>query len=121
MAATYHKAYFLEWLEMRFGEGTVSTLMGLVLDSGYAESCPDTGSACGLEFGTWEIVTGRGIEELWEEYGRFIDQSTLYSRGAKATWAQMYFICFIISVSYLSCRDRQGLSNTWNNWIIRWK
>lgn len=120
-AATYHKAYFLEWLEMRFGEGTVSTVMGLVLDSGYAESCPDTGSACELEFGTWEIVTGRGIEELWEEYGRFIDQNALYSGGAKATWAQMYFICFIISVSYLVCRDRQAVSNTWNNWIIRWK
>ncbi|OQE14480.1 hypothetical protein PENSTE_c035G08373 [Penicillium steckii] len=115
-AATYHKAFFLEWLEMRFGEGTVSTLMGLALDSGYSESCPDTMSACGLEFGIWEYITGMGIEDLWGEYGRFVDQSPLYP-GAKATWARLYFGCFIFSLSYLICRDQQWVAKTWNDCI----
>ncbi|KAI5853068.1 peptidase of plants and bacteria-domain-containing protein [Morchella snyderi] len=49
-------AYFLEWLEQRFGEGTVARVNGLLGNGKY-------------KVGMWEeVCSGCGVESLWEEY-----------------------------------------------------
>lgn len=49
-------AYFLEWLEQRFGEGTVRRVNSLLGRGKYRE-------------GMWEeVCSGCGVEALWREY-----------------------------------------------------
>lgn len=115
---TYQKAFFLEWIEMRIGEGTVGTLMGLVLDSGYVGSHEGEGLPCGIAFGTWETVTGMSVGDLWKEYGRSLDlaQSTKLTSGW--TWAKFYFLLFVIAVGAIISRG-----SVWDHSVswIKWK
>jgi hypothetical protein len=112
-AGTYHRAFFFEWLELRIGEGTVGRLMGSVLDSGYVGSYPNAGAPCGLEYGTWETVTGMSAEDLWKEYGRFVDFTIGQRVDPRWTWAHVYFILFVITISYLVLCDLKW-DNSWN-------
>ncbi|KAI7151904.1 hypothetical protein KC349_g9268 [Hortaea werneckii] len=52
-----HTGFFLQWLEERFGEGTVRRLNGCLRTGGYDE---------GRMFG--ECCRGRSVGELWREY-----------------------------------------------------
>jgi len=47
-------AYFLDWMECRFGDGLVRRL-NAALEEKYTENM-------------WEGLVGKGVEELWEEY-----------------------------------------------------
>ncbi|KAJ5975706.1 peptidase of plants and bacteria-domain-containing protein [Penicillium waksmanii] len=119
---TYHRAFFFEWLEMRIGEGTVGRLMGSVLDSGYAGSYPEAGTPCGLEYGTWESVTGMSAQDLWKEYGLFVDTTMRQRSNPHWTWAQVYFILFVLTTCYLIFRDVKW-HNSWtlNQWTPDWE
>ncbi|KAJ5391780.1 PBSP domain protein [Penicillium cosmopolitanum] len=121
-AGTYQRAFFFEWLEMRIGEGTVGRLMGSVLDSGYAGSYPEAGTPCGLEYGTWESVTGMSAEDLWKEYGLFVDTPPGQQTNTHWTWAQGYFILLVSTVCYLILRDVKW-DNSWNlnQWTPDWE
>ncbi|RAH78254.1 BSP-domain-containing protein [Aspergillus japonicus CBS 114.51] len=64
-----HTAYFLAWLEeVRVGTGAVGLVNDRLLRVGYV----------GVE-GFWRGLFGVGVEELWEEYGRYLD--TLAGEG----------------------------------------
>ncbi|CAI7642499.1 unnamed protein product [Penicillium pancosmium] len=121
-AGTYQRAFFFEWLEMRIGEGTVGRLMGSVLDSGYAGTYPEAEAPCGLEYGTWESVTGMSAEDLWKEYGQFVDTTTGQQTNPHWTWAQVYFILFVFTACYLIFRDVKWY-NRWNlnHWSPDWE
>lgn len=117
---TYQRAFFFEWLEMRVGVGTVGRLMGSSLELGYSAGHLETGSPCGLEFGTWETVTGMDVNDLWDEYGQFLD----IVRPIKPfwSWAQIYFVFFLMSISYLFFRDvKLDWNIKSNQWIVKWK
>lgn len=59
-AGYQHTGYFLDYLEGRFGEGTVVKINGALRDRVYKE-------------GTfWEECCGCGVRELWEEYGKHL-------------------------------------------------
>lgn len=57
-AGYQHTGYFLEWVEGRFGEGSVQRVNARLRGKEYVEG----------EF--WEGLFGKGVEELWAEYGR---------------------------------------------------
>jgi hypothetical protein len=67
-----HTAYFLAWLEdVRVGKGAVGMINDRLLRVGYVgeeEECEkkDTRSF-------WRALFGKGISELWEEYGEYLD------------------------------------------------
>ena len=56
-AGYQHTGFFLQWLEQRFGAGTVRRLNGGLREAGYDE---------GRVFG--ECCRGRRVRELWSEY-----------------------------------------------------
>lgn len=61
-AGYQHTGYFLEWVEDKFGEGSVEKV-----NAGLREKKYDEG-----EF--WKGLFGREVEELWREYGRTLKQ-----------------------------------------------
>ncbi|PYI21507.1 plant basic secretory protein, partial [Aspergillus violaceofuscus CBS 115571] len=84
-----HTAYFLAWLEeVRVGTGAVGLVNDRLLRVGYVGE-DDDGEGEGDEEGKdaqkrgvegfWRGLFGVGVEELWEEYGRYLD--TLAGEG----------------------------------------
>ncbi|OJK04827.1 hypothetical protein ASPACDRAFT_1878001 [Aspergillus aculeatus ATCC 16872] len=66
-----HTAYFLAWLEdVRVGRGAVGLVNDRLLKVGYVGEDDD-----GDGEGFWRGLFGVGVEELWEEYGRYLDTS----------------------------------------------
>ncbi|PYH98540.1 BSP-domain-containing protein [Aspergillus ellipticus CBS 707.79] len=66
-AGYQHTAYFLAWLEdVRIGEGAVGLLNDRLLHVGYVGEGGE-----GAAF--WKGLFGVGIQELWEEYGQYLD------------------------------------------------
>ncbi|OGM41908.1 PBSP domain protein [Aspergillus bombycis] len=67
-----HTAFFLEWLEdVRIGKGAVGMLNDRLLRSGYI------GESETLENGRpgfWKNLFGSGVDELWEDYGKYLDE-----------------------------------------------
>lgn len=121
-ADTYHLSFFFEWLELRIGDGTVGRLMGSVLNSGYAGIHPEAGSPCGLEFGTWESVTGMSAEDLWKEYRLFVDTTVGHRASLDWTGAQLYFILFFCALSYLIFHDlKKNKGWNLNQWMPDWE
>ncbi|RAH64051.1 basic secretory family protein, partial [Aspergillus aculeatinus CBS 121060] len=60
-----HTAYFLAWLEdFRVGRGAVGLVNDRLLRVGYSQKRGE---------GFWRGLFGVGVEELWEEYGRYLD------------------------------------------------
>ncbi|KAE9969617.1 hypothetical protein BLS_005299 [Venturia inaequalis] len=59
-AGYQHTGYFLDYLERRFGDGMVVKINETLRDRVYKEK----------RF--WEECCGCGVEELWEEYGRYL-------------------------------------------------
>lgn len=57
-AGYQHTGYFLEWLEERFGAGSVEKVNAGLKGKKYVEA----------EF--WTGLFGKGVGELWREYGR---------------------------------------------------
>ncbi|KAJ5561598.1 hypothetical protein N7461_000359 [Penicillium sp. DV-2018c] len=68
-----HTAYFLAWLEdVRVGMGAVALLNDRLLRVGYlGEGEKEEAGEEGVPF--WKGLFGAGIEDLWEEYGRYLD------------------------------------------------
>lgn len=77
-AGYQHTGYFLNWLEENFGEGSVRRINGSLCEGEYVEK----------EF--WRSLFGKGVEELWGEYGRSFKEekedcgkSILMKKGGK--------------------------------------
>ncbi|KAK3056535.1 hypothetical protein LTR09_002328 [Extremus antarcticus] len=64
-----HTGYFLEYLEQRFGEGTVRRMNGCLRGKDYDEE-KLFGECCG----------GRKVEDLWKDYGKELEKKA----GTKA-------------------------------------
>ncbi|KAL2871778.1 basic secretory family protein [Aspergillus lucknowensis] len=75
-----HTAYFLAWLEdVRVGQGAVGLLNDRLCRVGYVGE--DT-SKDRETTGFWKGLFGAGIDELWEEYGDWLDNSG----GTQGNW-----------------------------------
>ncbi|KAF2970685.1 hypothetical protein GQX73_g2933 [Xylaria multiplex] len=61
-AGYQHTAYFLQYLEERFGEGTVRRLNEGLRTSKYEEKA------------FWTGILGRPVEQLWEDYKKHVDE-----------------------------------------------
>lgn len=61
-AGYQHTGYFLEWVEERFGEGSVEKVNAGLKGKKYVEE----------EF--WRGLFGKGVAELWGEYGRGVER-----------------------------------------------
>lgn len=59
-AGYQHTGYFLDYLERRFGDGTVVKINETLRDRVYKEKT------------FWEECIGCAVDELWEEYGRHL-------------------------------------------------
>lgn len=59
-AGYQHTGYFLDYLEGRFGKGTVVKINGVLKDRVYKQET------------FWEECCGCGVAELWEEYGKHL-------------------------------------------------
>ncbi|KAJ5135418.1 uncharacterized protein N7515_004696 [Penicillium bovifimosum] len=68
-----HTAYFLAWLEdVRVGRGAVGLLNDRLLRVGYlGEGERENVGEQDLPF--WKGLFGVGVDDLWEEYGRYLD------------------------------------------------
>lgn len=58
-----HTGYFLEYLEQRFGEGTVRRMNGCLRDQKYDEK---------KLFG--ECCSGKTVDQLWKDYGEELEK-----------------------------------------------
>jgi hypothetical protein len=82
-----HTAYFLAWLEdVRVGQGAVGVLNDRLCRVGYVgEDKPkDKKHDTGIErkAGFWKGLFGAEIDELWEEYGTWLDNPA----GSQGNW-----------------------------------
>ncbi|CAG7916623.1 unnamed protein product [Penicillium olsonii] len=69
-----HTAYFLAWLEdVKVGKGIVGRLNDRLLRVGYVGEDKHEGKGA---VGFWKGLLGAEVGELWEEYGRYLDDST---------------------------------------------
>ncbi|KAF7174293.1 hypothetical protein CNMCM5623_006857 [Aspergillus felis] len=69
-----HTAYFLAWLEdVRVGKGAVGMLNDRLLRVGYVGEDSESENQDTQSF--WRGLFGKGISELWEEYGEYLDRS----------------------------------------------
>ncbi|KAJ6041834.1 uncharacterized protein N7446_012900 [Penicillium canescens] len=70
-----HTAYFLAWLEdVRVGRGAVGMVNDRLLRVGYVgEGDQEGDEAVGGRIGFWKGLFGSGVADLWEEYGRYLD------------------------------------------------
>lgn len=67
-------AYFLEWLEdVRIGKGAVGKLNDGLLRYGYYFEGGGAYDKTGNHF--WKQLFGRTVDELWEEYGEWVDST----------------------------------------------
>lgn len=57
-----HTAYFLEWVQSRFGEGSVEGINEALRGKEYEEEK------------LWKGLFGMGVQGLWEEYGRSLSE-----------------------------------------------
>ncbi|KAJ5151902.1 hypothetical protein N7492_010197 [Penicillium capsulatum] len=77
-------AYFLEWLEdVRIGKGAIGKLNDGLLRVGYHLEGLGKHDETGREF--WTRMFGATADELWEEYGAWLD-----SRYSGWQWAMMW-------------------------------
>ncbi|KAL4818715.1 hypothetical protein BDW67DRAFT_157227 [Aspergillus spinulosporus] len=76
-----HTAYFLAWLEdVRFGRGAIGLLNDRLCRVGYVgEGRPGVKGDEQESF--WKALYGVEIDELWDEYGNWLDSS-----GGQGTW-----------------------------------
>jgi len=70
-AGYQHTAYFLDYLEQRFGDGTVVKINERLRDRTYHE----------VDF--WEMCCGRRVEKLWKEYGHSLKGEKSDERGGE--------------------------------------
>lgn len=67
-------AYFLEWLEdVRIGKGAIGKLNDALLRFGYYSESAEVPDETGDRF--WKRLYGSSVDELWEEYGVWLDGS----------------------------------------------
>jgi hypothetical protein len=73
-AGYQHTAYFLAWLEdVRFGRGAVGLLNDRLLRSGYLGESEEQ-KKDKTQPGFWRDLFGVEVDDLWEEYGRYLDK-----------------------------------------------
>lgn len=70
-AGYQHTAYFLSWLEdVRFGKGAIGLLNDRLLRTGYLGEAEKENK----EPGFWRKLFGADVDDLWEEYGQYLDK-----------------------------------------------
>lgn len=84
-AGYQHTAYFLAWIEdVRFGRGAVGMLNDRLLRVGYVgEQKSDSGGA-----GFWKGLFGVGVDELWDEYGLYLDGLGSEDENSHGNWEE---------------------------------
>ncbi|KAL6236984.1 hypothetical protein BDW75DRAFT_205326 [Aspergillus navahoensis] len=80
-----HTAYFLAWLEdVRVGRGAIGLLNDRLCRVGYVGGGKSGVDVEGKEQESfWRTLYGAEIDELWDEYGRWLDNS-----GAQGNWEE---------------------------------
>jgi hypothetical protein len=78
-----HTAYFLAWLEdIRIGRGAVGMMNDRLFRVGYCgEGDEEENEAEDGRVGFWKGLFGTGIEELWDEYGCYLDDPACVRSG----------------------------------------
>ncbi|KAL4752425.1 hypothetical protein BDW72DRAFT_202286 [Aspergillus terricola var. indicus] len=78
-----HTAYFLAWLEdVRVGRGAIGLLNDRLCRVGYVgEGGPGVDVKGDEQMSFWKALYGAEIDELWDEYGSWLDNS-----GGQGTW-----------------------------------
>ncbi|EED21611.1 PBSP domain protein [Talaromyces stipitatus ATCC 10500] len=72
-AGYQHTAYFLAWLEdVRVGQGAIGMLNDRLLRTGYLGELEDQEKD--KKPGFWRGLFGVEVDNLWEEYGRYLDK-----------------------------------------------
>lgn len=73
-AGYQHTAYFLSWLEdVRFGKGAIGLLNDRLLRTGYLGEAEEQ-KKDRKQPGFWKDLFGVEVDDLWEEYGRYLDK-----------------------------------------------
>lgn len=76
-AGYQHTAYFLSWLEdVRFGKGAIGLLNDRLLRTGYLGEAEEEKkeNKDKKKPGFWRDLFGVEVDDLWEEYGRYLDK-----------------------------------------------
>ncbi|KAF9883716.1 hypothetical protein FE257_003008 [Aspergillus nanangensis] len=82
-------AYFLAWLEdVHVGKGAIGMVNDRLLRSGYVgetsvESHTGGKDDKGMVVGFWKGLFGVEVQELWDEYGRYLDAGTQSMQHSK--------------------------------------
>lgn len=81
-------AYFLEWLEnVRVGQGAVSRINDRLYRSGYTGT--DTGGEDKSGEAFWKGLFETTAEELWEEYGKWVNEKHRWDLGRFSSFFDM--------------------------------
>lgn len=84
-AGYQHTAFFLAWIEdVRVGTGAIGMLNDRLLRAGYVG---EQESDCGGD-GFWRGLFGVGVEELWDEYGLYLDGLKRGDERACGNWEE---------------------------------
>ncbi|KAJ5917685.1 hypothetical protein N7466_011239 [Penicillium verhagenii] len=77
-------AYFLAWIEDVWAEkGAVGRLNHRLLEVGYLGEGKDKEQG---EDGFWKGLFGREVDDLWDEYGRWLDGDSGDEKKARGNW-----------------------------------
>ncbi|KAJ5937956.1 hypothetical protein N7454_004298 [Penicillium verhagenii] len=77
-------AYFLAWIEDVWAEqGAVGRLNHRLLEVGYLGEGEDKEQG---ENGFWKGLFGREVDDLWDEYGRWLDGDSGGEKKARGNW-----------------------------------
>lgn len=84
-AGYQHTGYFLAWIEdVRFGRGAVGMVNDRLLRVGYVgEQRADCGRV-----GFWKALFGFRIDELWDEYGLYLDGLGRDGERSRGNWEE---------------------------------
>lgn len=84
-AGYQHTGYFLAWIEdVRVGGGAIGMLNDRLLRVGYVG---EGDQRCG-GVGFWKGLFGVGVEELWDEYGRYLDGLGRGGERSRGEWEE---------------------------------
>lgn len=86
-AGYQHTAYFLAWIEdFRVGKGAVGMLNDRLLRVGYVGEKEKEGTVDQGRIAFWKGLFGVGVEQLWEEYGRYLDEPGKVGVRSSGNW-----------------------------------
>ncbi|KAJ5682432.1 hypothetical protein N7462_005597 [Penicillium macrosclerotiorum] len=84
-AGYQHTAYFLAWIEGEWaGEGAIGMLNDQLLRVGYEDGDGEHGKGVGF----WRGLFGVTVDELWDEYGKYLDGYEDDEKKTKGNWEE---------------------------------